>query len=83
VARLQSTSTRVLVSTKIHPYPSRCMSESYINLGFLNFFMQQLSSLIPVLGQIKFACRENVVLLSVSLHANVIFIWEEVCGSYH
>jgi hypothetical protein len=79
VARLQSTSTRVLVSTKIHPYSSR----SYINLGFLNFFMQQLSSLIPVLGQIKFACRENVVLLSVSLHANVIFIWEEVCGSYH
>jgi len=27
--------------------------------------------------------RENVMLLSLSLHANVIFIWEEVRGSYY
>ncbi|TYH74698.1 hypothetical protein ES332_D05G419700v1 [Gossypium tomentosum] len=28
-------------------------------------------------------CRKNVVSLSNGVSANVVFVWEEVCGSYH
>ena len=67
----------------MHPGNSRVKLISGFVPNWLNFYLKIVYVINNSPRKKKNLCSENVVLLSNGLHANVVFVREEICWSDH